>query len=195
MVAVFAVFATLSSLDIKQMGVGLAVAVLLDATIVRAVLLPSTMKLLGDWNWYLPRWLEWLPTVSLEGPAPATPPGPAAAAAVAPGSPLRIQTRHSPDRVTMVLGGELDLRSSRSLERALREAERERPALVVIDLRGLDFMDSTGLSQLVRATKRARDDQRRVVLVTGTQPIDRILVVSGVQQALETTADPATLDN
>jgi anti-sigma B factor antagonist len=94
-----------------------------------------------------------------------------------------------------VLGGELDLRSSQPLERALREAERARPALVVIDLRGLDFMDSTGLSQLVRATKRARADQRRVVLVTGTQPIDRILVVSGVHQALETTADPATLDN
>ena len=44
-----------------MMGVGLAVAVLLDATIVRAVLLPATMALLGDWNWYLPRWLEWLP--------------------------------------------------------------------------------------------------------------------------------------
>ena len=64
MVAVFAVFATLRSLDIKQMGVGLAVAVLLDATIVRAVLLPAGMKLLGDWNWYLPRWLEWLPSLS-----------------------------------------------------------------------------------------------------------------------------------
>ena len=66
MVAVFAVFATLRSLDIKQMGVGLAVAVFLDATIVRAVLLPAGMKLLGDWNWYLPRWLEWLPSLSAE---------------------------------------------------------------------------------------------------------------------------------
>ena len=45
----------------KEMGIGLAAAVLIDATIVRAVLLPATMKLLGDWNWYLPRWLEWLP--------------------------------------------------------------------------------------------------------------------------------------
>jgi RND superfamily putative drug exporter len=64
MVAVFAVFATLRSLDIKQMGVGLAVAVFLDATVVRAVLLPAGMKLLGDWNWYLPSWLEWLPSLS-----------------------------------------------------------------------------------------------------------------------------------
>jgi uncharacterized membrane protein YdfJ with MMPL/SSD domain len=61
MVAVFAIFATLGLLDFKMMGVGLAVAILVDATVVRAVLLPATMKLLGDWNWYLPSWLEWLP--------------------------------------------------------------------------------------------------------------------------------------
>jgi uncharacterized membrane protein YdfJ with MMPL/SSD domain len=61
MVAVFGIFASLREIDVKQMGFGLAVAILIDATIVRAVLLPATMKLLGDWNWYLPRWLEWLP--------------------------------------------------------------------------------------------------------------------------------------
>ncbi|HXB16659.1 MAG TPA: MMPL family transporter [Solirubrobacteraceae bacterium] len=66
MVAVFAVFATLSTLEIKQMGVGLAVAVLIDATVIRAVLLPATMKLLGRWNWYLPRWLQWLPHIRAE---------------------------------------------------------------------------------------------------------------------------------
>ncbi len=54
MVAVFSIFATLNEIAFKQLGVGLAVAVLIDATIVRAVLLPSTMKLLGEWNWYLP---------------------------------------------------------------------------------------------------------------------------------------------
>jgi uncharacterized membrane protein YdfJ with MMPL/SSD domain len=63
MVGVFAIFATLSALDFKQMGVGLSVAILIDATIVRAVLLPATMKLLGDWNWYLPQRLRWLPRV------------------------------------------------------------------------------------------------------------------------------------
>jgi RND superfamily putative drug exporter len=71
MVAVFAIFATLSSIDFKEMGVGLSVAILIDATIVRAVLLPATMKLLGKWNWYLPQRLEWLPKIahepSLEG--------------------------------------------------------------------------------------------------------------------------------
>jgi uncharacterized membrane protein YdfJ with MMPL/SSD domain len=64
MIAVFAIFATLSSIEFKQFGVGLAVAVLIDATIIRGVLLPAAMKLLGDWNWYLPRSLRWLPRVS-----------------------------------------------------------------------------------------------------------------------------------
>jgi len=64
MVAVFSIFATLSMIEFKQMGVGLAVAILIDATLVRAILLPATMKALGDWNWYLPRWLEWLPRIS-----------------------------------------------------------------------------------------------------------------------------------
>jgi uncharacterized membrane protein YdfJ with MMPL/SSD domain len=63
MVAVFSIFATLSILDMKQMGIGLAVAILIDATIVRAILLPATMKLLGDRNWYLPSALGWLPRV------------------------------------------------------------------------------------------------------------------------------------
>jgi uncharacterized membrane protein YdfJ with MMPL/SSD domain len=61
MVGVFAIFGTLQAMIYKQFGVGLASAVLIDATIVRGVLLPASMKLLGDWNWYLPKWLEWLP--------------------------------------------------------------------------------------------------------------------------------------
>jgi putative drug exporter of the RND superfamily len=63
MVVVFAIFATSSELGTKQIGFGLAVAILLDATIIRGVLLPATMKLLGDRNWYLPRGLRWLPTI------------------------------------------------------------------------------------------------------------------------------------
>jgi RND superfamily putative drug exporter len=61
MVFVFSVFGALQAMIFKQFGVGLASAILIDATIVRAILLPATMKLLGDWNWYLPRWLEWMP--------------------------------------------------------------------------------------------------------------------------------------
>jgi RND superfamily putative drug exporter len=77
MVGVFSIFGTLTQLDVKQAGVGLAAAVLIDATVVRAVLLPASMKLLGDWNWYLPRWLDrLLPGTKLEherGPAIGVP--------------------------------------------------------------------------------------------------------------------------
>jgi len=70
MVAVFSIFGSLSMVEFKMMGVGLAAAVLLDATLVRGVLLPATMKLLGDWNWYLPKRLHWLPKVSHEHQLP-----------------------------------------------------------------------------------------------------------------------------
>jgi uncharacterized membrane protein YdfJ with MMPL/SSD domain len=66
MVAVFASFAVSTSQDTKQLAVGLAVAILIDATIVRAVLLPATMTLLGARNWYLPSWLRWLPDLRHE---------------------------------------------------------------------------------------------------------------------------------
>ena len=66
MMLVFSVFATMPIIDMKEMGIGLAAAILIDATIVRGVLLPATMKLLGAWNWYLPSWLEWLPRLESE---------------------------------------------------------------------------------------------------------------------------------
>jgi RND superfamily putative drug exporter len=66
MVGVFLVFTMLPLVDLKEMGVGLAAAVLIDATIVRGVLLPATMKLLGEKNWYLPKWLQWLPRLEQE---------------------------------------------------------------------------------------------------------------------------------
>ncbi|HET7589262.1 MAG TPA: MMPL family transporter [Solirubrobacterales bacterium] len=73
MVGVFLVFVTLQFLDFKELGLGLAVAVLIDATIIRGVMLPAAMKLLGDWNWYLPSWLEWLPRIGGEGDEPLPP--------------------------------------------------------------------------------------------------------------------------
>ncbi len=73
MVAVFSVFAILPLLDLKEMGLGLAAAILIDATIVRAVLLPASMKLLGDANWYLPSWLRWLPRLEHEAAPAALP--------------------------------------------------------------------------------------------------------------------------
>ena len=79
MVGTFSVFALLPVIDMKEMGIGLAAAILIDATLVRAVLLPATMKLLGDRNWYLPRWLEWLPRLEHETPRAPEAPAPSAA--------------------------------------------------------------------------------------------------------------------
>jgi putative drug exporter of the RND superfamily len=68
MVAVFGGFAAGDLVPLQQTGFGLAIAVLIDATLVRSILVPASMKLLGDRNWYLPRWLEWLPNISVETP-------------------------------------------------------------------------------------------------------------------------------
>jgi putative drug exporter of the RND superfamily len=81
MVAVFSGFALGDLVPFQQLGFGMAVALALDATVVRSVLVPAAMHLLGARNWYLPRWLRWLPELSLEGAAqqrPAVPPSPVA---------------------------------------------------------------------------------------------------------------------
>jgi RND superfamily putative drug exporter len=67
MVAVFAAFATSRMVSLQQVGFGLAVAVFLDATIIRSVLVPASMQLLGRYNWWMPSWLGWLPRLNVEG--------------------------------------------------------------------------------------------------------------------------------
>ena len=87
MAAVFSVFGTLSMVDLKMLGVGLASAILIDATVVRGILLPACMIVLGEHSWYLPRWLAWLPSAQMQGgqvaagEMPATKPAERAAAA------------------------------------------------------------------------------------------------------------------
>jgi RND superfamily putative drug exporter len=74
MMAVFGGFALGDMVELQQAGFGLAVAVFLDATIVRSILVPASMEMLGEWNWYLPSWLGWLPRINVEGaqaPVPA----------------------------------------------------------------------------------------------------------------------------
>ena len=73
MVGIFGAFALGRQVELQQMGIGLGVAILIDATIIRSVLLPASMKLLGDRNWYLPKWLDWLPNVTTERATPASP--------------------------------------------------------------------------------------------------------------------------
>jgi anti-anti-sigma factor len=193
MVFVFGIFATLSALDFKMMGVGLATAVLIDATIVRAVLLPATMKLLGDWNWYLPRWLDWLPHVAHEPALAEAASRAIAAAAPAKGGPgvLAMEEIEEAGRVRLRLDGELDLVTAPRLARRLEKIEAERPAVLVIDLRELTFMDSSGLRELFSAQRRARAEDRRLVLVKGSAPIDRVLEMVRADAAVETVEDPA----
>ena len=114
MIAVFGIFATLGVLEMKQIGVGLAVAILIDATIVRAILLPASMRLLGAWNWYLPKRLQWLPRLDHgSGSAPAPEPARASrrpspsvgAPVIAPGRPTEERDGHEPaGRVPAVRG-------------------------------------------------------------------------------------------
>jgi uncharacterized membrane protein YdfJ with MMPL/SSD domain len=86
MVTVFASFVLTADPIIKEFGIGLSIAILLDATIVRLVIVPATMVLLGEWNWWLPRWLQWLPRVDLpdERAGATASPGPAGAPEEAP---------------------------------------------------------------------------------------------------------------
>jgi MMPL family protein len=107
MIAVFSIFATPSSIDFKEMGVGLALAVLIDATIVRAVLLPARTKLLGDWNWYLPSWLQWLPHVA---PEPEAPPPAVLSPHGAAGLSAGLECRNG--QVSLTVSGELDLETA-----------------------------------------------------------------------------------
>jgi anti-sigma B factor antagonist len=102
--------------------------------------------------------------------------------------------RRDPDRVTVGLAGDLDLGTGEQFADQLAPIERQRPATIVIDLRETGFIDSAGLAQLIGATRRARAGHRRVVLLTGSAAIDRLLAVSGANQILETTNNPTTLD-
>jgi anti-anti-sigma factor len=185
MVGVFGIFATLSYIDFKMMGVGLATAVLIDATIIRGVLLPASMKLLGDWNWYLPKWLEWMPQVTPEPSvgAPVAAPSDAAAFGIA------IERRNGDVRVA--LRGELDYDTCAALREELEALETEHPRLLLIDLRGLTFMDSSGLRELATAVRRGRQDGRRVVLVKGSGPVDSVLAITRAEDAMETVDNPA----
>jgi RND superfamily putative drug exporter len=72
-IVVFAGFATGQLVAFQEMGFGIAVALAIDATIVRLLFIPAVMRLLGERNWYLPRWLSWIPNVQVEGPQPDAP--------------------------------------------------------------------------------------------------------------------------
>jgi anti-anti-sigma factor len=127
------------------------------------------------------------------GHIPGAPAARADTAAQAGGLRVAVERRDA-DRVTVALTGDLDLGTGEQFADQLAPIERERPATIVIDLRDTRFIDSVGLGQLIDATRRARAEHRRVVLLTGSAAIDRLLAVSGANQILETTTNPRTLD-
>ena len=96
----------------------------------------------------------------------------------------------SDDRVLIAFEGELDISRADEVERELERVEAERPSLVVFDLRGLDFLDSTGLRLLLSADSRARRDGRRVVIVPGPEKVHRVFRITLLDRRLEFAESP-----
>ena len=93
----------------------------------------------------------------------------------------------------LVLRGELDIGSAGKVEEELHRIEADKPALVVLDLRKLEFMDSSGLRVIMAADARARDEGRRVAVVQGPDPVKRVFEITRLDQRLEIVDDPAAL--
>jgi RND superfamily putative drug exporter len=190
MIAAFAGFTAGSFVGLQEFGLGLSAAVLLDATIVRSVLVPSTMKLIGDWNWYLPPKVARLMRVPVEVPAiPEAEPAAARAPSPAAADLLTIERERRGDAIRLRLSGELDLATKHRLAAELSEVEAEAPELLVIDLGGVDYMDSTGLAELIGAARRARQRGRRIVLLRGREPVEQILELAGLDGVFERAPD------
>jgi len=108
-------------------------------------------------------------------------------------SHFRVEVRNADDTTVISVSGELDLASSPALEEELERVARSDAQLVVVDLRSLEFMDSTGLSVLVRAHQRAEENGRRLGLVNGSQQVQRLLTLTGVADRLTLTDVPEEL--
>jgi anti-anti-sigma factor len=107
-----------------------------------------------------------------------------------PDPPLRIRIERSPDRDCVAVQGELDIYTAPSLEHAVLEVERATPPLLMIDLTGLSFIDSTGLSVLLAAAERARREGRRLIVVRPPLPALRVFTLTRVDAGMECIDDP-----
>ena len=103
---------------------------------------------------------------------------------------LEVSTEQHPGQTRVVLAGELDIASAPDLERELAAAEVDAPATLVLDLRRVEFIDSTGIRTLVAADERARSQGRRLAMVRGQNAVARILAVTQLDQHLEIVDDP-----
>jgi anti-sigma B factor antagonist len=107
---------------------------------------------------------------------------------------LRIEFQKARDSVTISLLGELDLSGESELEGAFSRAETDGCRVIVVDLSGLNFIDSTGLRVILAAAARARTDGRRLLLVPGPEHVHRVFRISLLDKRLEFVGDPSTLE-
>jgi anti-sigma B factor antagonist len=105
--------------------------------------------------------------------------------------PLEVTLTEHAHEVHVSLRGEFDISTAPRVEETLRRVETDEPATVVIDLSGLDFMDSTGLRTLVNADQRARQAGRRLALVRGSEMVQRVLRLTRLDERFEILEDPA----
>jgi anti-sigma B factor antagonist len=106
---------------------------------------------------------------------------------------LQVAISETEDGIHVVPSGELDLSTSDALESAISQAESSRPATLILDLRRLRFIDSTGLQSLLDSQRRAEKDSRRLVLVRGSEEIQRLFEVCGIERFFELVDDPAEI--
>ena len=107
---------------------------------------------------------------------------------------LELTTETDGTAVRLALTGELDIAGAARVEQELERIEREPPATIVLDLRELAFMDSTGLRVIVAADSRAREQARRLVIVRGTDTVQRIIEMTRLDERLEIVDDPAAVE-
>jgi len=106
---------------------------------------------------------------------------------------FRVEVRSEDGAPLLFVKGELDLASSPALEQELERVTADSPSLIIIDLRELDFMDSTGLSVLIRAHQRAQEQGRRLGIVNGSRQVRRLLNLTGVADRLTIVDQPEQL--
>jgi anti-anti-sigma factor len=106
---------------------------------------------------------------------------------------LEIETEARNGLVHVALRGELDLSTVAKVEDELKVAEAESPGVIVLDLSRLSFLDSTGLRCLVTADQRAREDGRRLVLVRGPDPVQRVFAITRLDERLEMVDDASSV--
>ena len=108
-------------------------------------------------------------------------------------TPLDVTTEQHPGQTRVVLVGELDIASTQTLENELLAIEANSPGTLVLDLRRVEFIDSTGLRALIAADERARSDGRRLAVVRGPNAVERLLAVTQLDQRLDIVEDPDSI--